>query len=193
MKRTAILSIFCLWPVAALAADYASTYSKFDISTCEQIEKGDEYVYAGTWACEGYEGLEIIQSSADDRSFAAFGSRNDQHCALHKTFSPFNTALSPVEWRLKDGKPIAAIERWSVVSDDKGNSVTWLVVNALRPHDSCHVHYVAGSYPEANAAARRAADDLTEGFDCENGVPTVDSTVGAPPIELSACKDLARE
>ena len=193
MKHAAILSAFCLWPVAATAADYSSTYTKFDLSACEQIEKGDEYVFAGTWVCAGYKGAEIIQSSADDRSFAAFGSRDDQHCAFHKTFNPFNTALSPVEWRLKDGKPFAAIERWSVVADENGNSVTWLVVNALRPYDSCHVHYVAGSYPEANAAARRAADDLAEGFDCENDVPTFDSKVGPPPIALIPCKDVARE
>lgn len=193
MKWIAALSVFCLWPAAVSAADYTSAYTKFDLAACEVIEKGDEYVYAGTWACKGYKGLEIIQASSDERSYAAFGNRKDQHCAFLKTFSPFNTALSPVEWRLKGGQPIAAIERWSVVKDDEGNSVTWLVINALRPNDSCHVHYVAGSYPEANAAARRAADDLAEDFDCDNDVPTVDSTVGPPPIAMLACKDMARE
>ena len=94
---------------------------------------------------------------------------------------------------MKGGKPIAAIERWRVTTDDEGGSVTWLVVSALRPNESCHVHFVAGSYPNANEAARRAADDLAEDFDCETDVPTVDSKVGPPPINMDACKDVARE
>ena len=192
MKRLAILSIFCLWPIAAMAAEYESVYTKFDLDHCRIIDKGDEYVYAGTWSCKGYKGIDIVQAVADDRSFAAFGRNGARHCAFHKTFYGFNTALSPVEWRLHNGKPIAAIERWRVVVDENGNSVTWLVVNALRRGESCHVHYVAGSYPKANEAARRAADDLAEGFDCEMDVPTVDSTIGPPSIDLVACSEVAR-
>lgn len=191
MKRIMALSVLCLWPIAASAAEYSSVYTRFDLDQCKVVEKGDEHVYAGTWSCEGHAGIAIIQASSDDRSYAAFGSA--QHCAFLKTFSPFNTALSPVEWRLRNGRPIAAIERWSVVSDDKGNAVTWLVVTALKPNESCHVHYVAGSYPDANAQARRAADGLAEDFNCETDVPTVDSKVGPPPIEMLACKDMARE
>lgn len=193
MKRYLIPLSLCLCPPLALAADYSSVYTKFDLDHCKVIEKGDEYVYAGTWVCKGYKGRSIIQASSDERSYAAFGKDGARHCAFRKTFSPFNTALSPVEWRLKNGKAIAAIERWSVVIDDNGNSETWLVVNALRPKDSCHVHYVAGSYPKANEAARRAADDLAEDFDCENDVPAVDSDRGEPPIEFIACKDIARD
>jgi hypothetical protein len=188
------LSAFCLWPAAALAAEYSSVYSTFDLeTTCRLIEEGDEYTYAGTWSCHGYRDIDIIQASSDDRSYAAFGKGGAQHCAFKKTFSRFNTALSPVEWRLKNGVPIAAIERWRVTTDDEGGTVTWLVVNALRQNDSCHVHYVAGSYPDANEAARRAADELAEGFNCETDVPTVYSTVGEPGITMMPCGELARE
>ena len=193
MKRIMALSVLCLWPIAASAAEYSSVYTKFDLDRCKQVEKGDEYTYAGTWSCKGYAGIDIIQASSDERSYVAFGQDGRSHCAFRKTFGPFNTALSPVEWRLKNGKPIAAIERWSVVSDDNGNSVTWLVVNALKPGNSCHAHYVAGSYPKANEAARRAADDLAEDFDCETDVPTVDSKVGPPPVYMVACRELAQE
>ena len=193
MKRSLVLSIFCLVPIAAEAAEYSSVYTKFDLDTCKVVEKGDEYVYAGTWVCKGYNGIDIIQASSVDRSYVAFGKTGNTHCAFKKTFSRFNTALSPVEWRLKDGKPIAAIERWSVVTDDEGHAVTWLVVNALRPNESCQVHYVAGSYPNANDQARRAADDLAEDFNCDSDAPTIDSKVGEPGIDLSACKDLASE
>ena len=80
-----------------------------------------------------------------------------------------------------------------MVVDEDGNAVTWLVVTALKPGNSCHMHYVAGSYPDANAQARRAADDLAEDFDCASDVPTVDSKMGAPPISLVACKELIEQ
>jgi hypothetical protein len=193
MGKPVALFVFCFMASAALADDVTSAYTKFDLKTCKLVEKGDEHVYAGTWRCQGLNGIDIIQSSADDRSFTAFGREAGNNCAFLKTFGPFNTALSPVEWRIRNGKAFSAIERWSVVSDENGNSVTWLVVNALHDNGSCHVHYVSGSYPKANEAARRAADTLASGFDCENGIPTFDSQTGPPPIELNACKDLARE
>lgn len=185
--------IFCLSGASALAGAAKSFYTPFDLDHCRQIDPGDEYEYEGAWSCTGYKDLDIVISGADARSFAAFGRNGMQHCAFRKTFTPFNTALSPVEWRIRDGKAFAAIERWSVVADENGNSVTWLVVNALRPGNSCHVHYVAGSYPDANAQARRAADDLAQDFDCASDVPTVDSKVGPPPIVLLSCDELARE
>jgi hypothetical protein len=193
MRKLAALSIFCLWPLSVSAAEYSSVYTKFDLDTCRVVEKGDEFTYAGTWACDGHQGIDIVQASSDDRSYVGFGKTGRTHCAFAKTFFPLNSALSPIEWRLKDGIPIAAIERWSVVKDEEGNSVTWLVVNALKTDQSCHVHYVAGSYPNANEQARRAADDLAEGFNCETDVPTVDSMVGPPPIQLQACRDLVTE
>jgi hypothetical protein len=188
------LSIFSLWPAAALAAGNTSSYSKFDIEkTCTKIEAGDQYAFAGTWKCPGFKGIDIVLSSGDDRDFVGFGRNAKTTCAIRKTFNRFNTALSPVEWRLRNGKPFAAIERWRVTTDDEGGEVTWLVVTALKGNEACHVHYVAGAYPDANAQARRAADDLAEGFNCNTDVPTVDSETGPPGIALVACKDLPGE
>ncbi|MFN0193203.1 MAG: hypothetical protein ACKVP5_14700 [Aestuariivirga sp.] len=193
MNRMIPLLLFLGFLPGAALAENTSVYTPFDLKTCTQVQKPDEYVFEGAWKCKGIEGYEIFQSGVDARSYAAFGKKDSgTHCAALKTFSPFNTALSPIEWRLKDGKPIAAIERWSVTDAD-GIRTTWLVVNALRENESCQAHYVAGSYPNANEAARRAADSFAEKFDCETGIPTFDSEIGVPPIELNACKDLARE
>ena len=193
MRTGLLLLLSGLWPIAVQGAEITNAYTKFDLQACELIEKGDEHVYAGTWRCKGLDGIDIIQASSDDRSYAGFGHDGGSNCAFLKTFGPFNTALSPVEWRIRNGKVFAAIERWSVVKDDADNSVTWLVVNALRDNESCHAHYVSGSFPDANEAARHAADTLAAGFDCENDVPTFDSKIGPPPIDLNACKDIARE
>ena len=194
MKRQCLLSAFCLWPIAATAGEITSAYTSFDLETsCARIEAGDDYVFAGTWACPGFKGMDIVVSSADDRDFVGFGEAGAQTCAFRKTFNGFNTALSPVEWRLKNGKPFAAIERWRVVEGETGKTSTWLVVTALKGSEACHVHYVAGSYPEANAQARRAADDLAPDFDCERDEPTVDSKVGPPGIAMEPCSLLAAE
>lgn len=194
MKLALLPLVLCLASGTAAAAEITSAYTPFAIdTTCRTIEAGDGYVYAGTWSCPGAPGPDLVIASADDREFVGFGANGSRSCSFLKTFHRFNAALSPVEWRMKGGTPFAAIERWRVVMDDEGNTVTWLVVTALKVEESCPVHYVAGSYPEANAAARRAADNLAERFDCESDIPTFDSTVGPPLIELSACRELARE
>ena len=138
-------------------------------------------------------GYDIAIAVDDERNQVGFGRRPTHSCAFRKTFGRFNTALSPVEWRLKDGRPIAAIQRWRVVTDDDGNSVTWLVVTALKGSDACHIHYVAGSYPNANAAARQAADDIADDFDCTFDAPTIDSKIGEPGIDMEACRNLQGE
>jgi hypothetical protein len=193
MNRIAPLSLFLVLLPGIAWAENTSVYTSFDLETCTQVQKPDQYVFEGAWTCKGIKGYEIFQSGADARSFAAFGKKDaGTHCAALKTFYSFNTALSPIEWRIKGGKPIAAIERWSLTDADYKRT-TWLVVNALRENESCHMHYVAGSYPNANEAARRAADERAEAFDCETAIPTFNSAIGPPPIELNACKDLARE
>jgi len=175
----------------AAAGEPSSAYTPFDLAKCTQVAAPDEYVFEGSWICPGYGGVDIFQSGADARSYAAFGRNPAKHCSARKTFNPFNTALSPIEWRLENGKPFAAIERWSIADDQGGQAGTWLVVTALRGDESCPVHYVSGSYPNANEQARRAADNLARDFDCETDVPTVDSKIGPPPIGLQSCRELS--
>lgn len=196
MKQALVSLVILLAAANPAAAGNASTYTAFDIKKCRQVEKPDEYVFEGSWKCKGIPGYDIFQSGMDARSGAGFGTSHVNNCALRKTFGPFNTALSPVEWRFAGKTPVAAIERWSMVKDpssDSQDSVTWLVVNKLHDGTSCHMHYVAGSYPEANAAARKAADEKAASFNCETDKPTYDSTVGEPQISLEPCKTLMAE
>jgi hypothetical protein len=195
MRRLLLPLLFCL--IASWAqAENASIYTPFDLDACTQLEKPDEYVFEGTWHCKGIEGYDIFQAGMDARSGAGFGKDAKTNCSIKKTFSPFNTALSPIEWRLNNGKPAAAIERWSVVKDpesEKQESVTWLVVNKLESGNSCHMHYVSGSYPNANEVARRKADEKSTSFDCMTGKPTFDSAVGPPPIDMRSCMEMEAE
>jgi hypothetical protein len=189
------LCFLCLAPAAALADEYSSAYTAFDLEkTCRQVAKADEYVFAGTWECPGYKGAKVLVSEMDDRTYVGFGRKPAESCAFSRTFERFNTALSPVEWRLRNGKPFAVIQRWRVATDDDGGSATWLVISKLEGDEACPVHYVAGSYPDANAHARRAADDLAnDDFNCAADVATVDSKVGADGIAFIACQDVGAQ
>ena len=196
MKLALLPLVFWIMSASPVLAENSSIYTAFDLEKCKQTEKPDEYVFEGSWVCKGIAGYDIIQSGMDARSAAGFGKDAGNNCSHLKTFNPFNTALSPIEWRMKGNTPVAAIERWSMVKDASAEvqeNVTWLVVNKLENGTSCHMHYVSGSFPNANDAARRAADEKAAGFNCETDRPTFDSTIGAPPISLEPCSTLARE
>jgi hypothetical protein len=191
MRKALWLSSFCLWPLAAFAGESTSVYTPFDLDkTCLRVERGDGMAFAGTWRCAGFRGNDIVVSLDDDRAHVGFGPRATETCAYRKTFSRFNEALSPVEWRLRNGKPVAVIQRWRVATDDEGHTATWLVISALRGSEACPYHYISGSYPDANALARRYADDIESDYDCEHDTPTVDSRVGADGIAFVSCAEL---
>lgn len=185
--------LLCLAGGSALAAGNTSTYTSIDLDSCAIEEPGDEYAFEGSWRCKGIPGYDIVVAGADARSLVGFGSEMANNCSYGTTFSPFNSFGSPVEWRYSGKTPIAAIQRWTVATSENGGTATWLVVSKLADGTSCPVHYVAGSFPMANEAARRAADMLVGEFDCENDTPTYDSKIGAPPIGLEACSAQARE
>lgn len=194
MRRMLWLSFFSLWPLAASAGDITSAYSYFDLSaSCRQLPGAEEDSPGASWSCPGYDGSSVLVSEGDDRSFISFGERPEQTCSYRRTFNRFNTALSPIEWRLMNGKPFAVIERWRVTSDEEGGTVTWLVVTALKGDAACPVHYVAGSFPKANEEARRAADELAEAFDCAKDSPSFSSKVGPPGIDLTPCGESTTE
>jgi len=78
------------------------------------------------------------------------------------------------------------------VVDDDGNTVTWLVVTALKDTEAWPVSYVSGSCPDANNVARIMADDAGS-FDCAHDFPTVNSKVGEPGISFASCSEIANE
>ncbi len=160
MQRVALTVVLVGLPAIAWAGSNTSTYTSVDLKACKQIEKPDGFVFEGSWRCKGLGGYSVFISAANSREMAAFGKKLANNCAGLKTFSGFNSTGGTVEWRLKNSKPIAAILRWTVSIDpeDSTKTATWLVVNKLEKNDSCHMHYVSGSYPNANEQARKAAD-----------------------------------
>jgi hypothetical protein len=164
-----------LFPTSAFAGN-DSAYSDLDLenkSLCTlvtPVENGDEAMSSGGYECKGYGDYVVSFAEGDLRSFVSFGKSTTDHCASTQTFGGFNSVGKKVEWRLKDGKPIATILRWSVSYDpeDSAKQKTWLVVTKLEDNNSCHMGYIEGGYPQANEKARWLADTAAEGFSCKS-------------------------
>lgn len=185
------ICVLCLLPAAAWAGENTSVTTSFDLeTTCRLVEKGDGLVSAGTWSCPGHAGQDLLVTQWDEHSYVGFGPSAAESCAYARTFEEANSALSPVEWRLASGKPIAAIQGWHVGKDENGAGTTWLVVTALKDRQACPIHYVEGTIPDAAGKARRAADTLAPGFDCDTDVPTVEPGADADVISLISCAEM---
>jgi hypothetical protein len=175
MRSMIVLASLALATPALAGYDSAYTNLNFeDSKACTnetpppvEGEPNDGVVYT----CGGYQDYAVMFAEGDLRSFVSFGKEQGEHCAARQTFSGFNSVGNKIEWRLKDGRPIATILRWSVSydPDDSSKQKSWLVVTKLDEGNSCHVGYVEGGYPKANEKARWLADTAAEAFSCKDG------------------------
>lgn len=172
------LILFALWCFASPAyAGYDSAYSDFEpenkalCTVVTPVEPGDEAMSSPGFECKGYGDYVVSFAEGDLRSFVSFGKQTGDHCAATQTFGGFNSVGKKIEWRLKDGIPIATILRWKVAYDpeDSTKEKSWLVVTKLEDNNSCHMGYVEGGYPNANEKARWLADTAAEAFSCKTG------------------------
>ena len=168
MSKFLAAILFLIAPGLALAAN-TSVYTKYDIAKCPKLDVGNtDQGDSGSWLCNGFGNLKIYFAEGDLRDFVAFGKSPKLHCAAEQTFSGFNSVNNTIEWRLNKGKPIAAIQRWTVSYDpeDSAKTKTWLVVTRIESGNSCHMAVVEGAFPNANIKAREIADSLAEKFEC---------------------------
>jgi hypothetical protein len=200
--RTALVSLALATALTtALAvpasAGTKSVYSDFIFGKCKRLTpetSGDEGESSGIVECKGLPGYPVTFVEGDLRAMVAFGRNGEDHCAFHQTFGGFNSVGSKVEWRLKDGKPIATIFRWTVSYDPENSekTKTWLVVTKLEKNNSCHMAYVEGAYPKANETAQKIADTLAAGFSCRTSKPTFIANSGTATDSIAAndgCRD----
>jgi hypothetical protein len=140
------------------------------------IGKPSELDGSTTRLCPGKAGL-VVRIAEDDLRETVSVGRNGAAAASEPAagvwFGPFNSAGHTVEWRAVDGKPFAIIQRWSIADngdpDKTGRPIAkpMLAVTRLPPGGVCHVAYIdAQANPDANALARKAADEFSRGFQC---------------------------
>lgn len=155
----------------AHAADITSTYSEIDWDKdCKRIDTPpvDEPDLGGHFKCAGYQDYPIWISTGDLRESVQFGHLNHQMTTQNswESFSSFNQINLTVEWRLNNGKPIAAIYR-HFIDNGEGDSTSraqFLVIKSIASTDTggigCVYGMVNGREKNANETARRVADGM---------------------------------
>ncbi len=174
MKK--LLAIFLL-AGSAHAETMSSVYSDFDIDKCKKttVSEPDE---GGQWNCKGIKGFDVFYAEGDLRGTLSFGPNANYQCSQSQSFGHFNSPGKKIEWRLKNGKPIATIVRWFTDNGEPGGKQNWLVVTKLNGKDACRTAIVDTKLSKANLVAQQKADKSAN-FNCEKdtveviGVTTV--------------------
>lgn len=166
------------------AQEVKSAYSEIDLKICplvDQAQEGD-----GEWAifrCEGVAGLAVFVSEADLRFSLGYGPDGRNQKSIHQFLGPFNTVGKTLEWRLREGRPIASILRYFTETGTGGDKGQVLVISKVSRGASCHVAYVDSlANKDANELARFAADHIAENFDCERDHPIRIGKRGVSPF-----------
>lgn len=188
--RPLVLPLLLALATPAAAAN-TSTYTDFKLDACQRVTpetSGEDGESSGVFECKGYGQYVVTFAEGDLRSFVSFGTESADHCSFRQTFSGFNSVGQKIEWRLKDGNPLATIFRWTVSYDsaDSAKTKTWLVVTKLEDSNSCHMGYVEGASPNANAAAQKLADDFAEDFSCKTSKPVFIANIGTATDGIAA-------
>jgi hypothetical protein len=179
----------------ANAQNLGSSYTSTAPKDCRTIGKPDELDGSTTRVCPGKSGLVVVIAEDDLREVVSIG-RNRAAAAKEPAaqvrFHPFNSSAHTIEWRASDGKPFAIIQRWLMADNselDKNGRPTdkpMLVVTRLPPGPVCHVAYVdAQANRDANALARKAADEFARDFQCAKDEVKV---IGATGIAVGLAK-----
>jgi hypothetical protein len=186
-----VAGLACAGPALA---GYESVYTQLDLQNprvCTDLtpapvegEPNDGVVFE----CKGHGNQVVSFVEGDLRSMVSYGTESGDHCSRTQTFGGFNGVGKTIEWRLKDGTAIATIFRWTVSYDPEDSSKTreWLVVTKLEAENSCHMAYVEGAYPNANAVAQKLVDGLAEGFSCAVGKPIFVAKIGTDTEGIAA-------
>ncbi len=136
-------------------------------ATCKGIE-ADEESGSVLFECKGYGGIKVYVAEGDLRTYVGYGMNGRGEIAASQTFPIFNQVGDKVEWRLKDGKPVATILRWKMQNEDHKGEV--LVVTQLQDGNQCWIAQVSATKNKnANELARQAADELAGTVNCEAG------------------------
>ena len=164
--------LICRANAQTIGSSYTSTAPK----NCRIVGKPSELDGGTTRVCTGKSGLVVLISQDDLRETVSVGRNRAaarQEPAAQVWFGPFNSTTDTVEWRERDGKPFAIIQRWHIADngdqDKDGRPIAkpMLAVTRLPPGPVCHVAYIdAKANPNPNELARKAADQIARDFKC---------------------------
>jgi hypothetical protein len=180
----ACLAAMSAWPAPAAAAEAVdSSYTSIAEKRCKKTVnlKIEDTEYAASRICAGIAGYKVYIDEEDLRETLTIGKTLKQALkepAADDHHGGFNGFEDTVEWRRgqgggKHGKPFAAIVGWSFADNEnleesgRPKSARLLVVMRLPPGPVCRVAYIdRAANTDANALARKAADEIAREFKC---------------------------
>jgi hypothetical protein len=179
-------------PRAQTAGDPVSTYTSSAQQDCrtERPPRKPVPEDGGTRECPGTHGFVVVVSENDLRETVSVGRNRalaDKEPAARKSFGPFSSAGTTVEWRSQrlKSRPYAIIQRWSLADnndldkDGRPRDKQMLVVTRLPPGAVCQVAYIdVAANANANELARKAADEVARKFDCAKDKIQIVGTAG---------------
>jgi hypothetical protein len=160
----------------ASAQIFSSSYTSSAPKDCSVSSAANGVDDSTTRVCPGKAGLKVLISEGDLRETVSVGRSRAaaaKEPAAQARFGPFNSTAATVEWRARNGKAFAIIQRWLIADNDDqdrdGRPIAkpMLVVTRLPPGAVCHLAYIdVKANPDANELARKAADEIARGFKC---------------------------
>jgi hypothetical protein len=179
----------------AAAQSIGSAYTDYDTRMCSH-KAGRAVEDYGEWRCKGLDGMAVLVSAGDQRMTMSFGPRATDELAAGQTLQGFNDVYKArLEWRFTRAvggqiHPFAVIVRWNTSLPDESTDQAGtgrpkpirgnvLVVTRLGPRGVCHVGYVdALANRNANALARKIADQDARAFRCDTDQPIIAGETG---------------
>lgn len=148
-----------------------SVYTSLDLENCEVLETYEESG-GRLFRCEGYQDIPLYVTDEDARFDVDAGVPNSEWITRGLAY---NSIGDTVEWRIHNGKPVAAILRYNF-AEDGIDPIRWseLAVTSVGREGSpgCLIEWVtADAQPDQNTAARQIADQQAEDFDCDSARP----------------------
>lgn len=134
------------------------------------------------WRCAGPNGFSLKYNDVVTQGGVTIAYRGKDLPRQDMTWSPAQSGIgSRMEWRVRDGMPIAAIiGRWRRPEEAQGSTdldVEELLIVKVTPTYACAVAVIGGLQPQAMAAARDTADRKATGFRCGVDHPSTSSSL----------------
>lgn len=196
-----ILALAIGWP--SQAGESAYTDFPFENKACKPVgpEKSQEEIEMGlvSIVCPGYRDYQVYLDEADLRTSVHYGFLSERVINDYwESFAPFNSVGEKIEWRLNDsGVPYAAIQRFFIShtdpetgeSSDRLRGQVLVISKVGQPDDrsGCVAGLVdALANPDANALARKVADEVAPSFVCEKDTAVYHGTRGERATDFQA-------
>ena len=140
------------------------------------------------WRCAGPSGFSLKYNDAVTQGRITIAYRGKDLPDQDMTWSPGQSGIgSRMEWRVRNGRPIAAIiGRWRRPEEAQGSAdadVEELLIVKVTPTSACAVAVIGGLQPQAMAAARDTADRKASGFRCGVDHPSTSSSLVSDAVK----------